>query len=340
MDWRCQENTFNNLIANENDSYYYSLRFWRGINFMKKLYAVSLLTLASGASVAGENQWLYAKGTDTRPQGSYEFKLSDTIKVGKNSGDYVTHDIRPEIEYGITDKLTVSAELVFFDHNYSLNNSDNDPMFSTQGGAGKRFDKFQFAGYEAALKYNILSPYKDVMGLSVGLAFEHRDAYRLDGADIDQDSLTTTFYFQKDFLDDTLIFVVNPKVELERRKSPDVLEEEISLELMAAVSYRFMPKWTVGLEYRSQSDYLSVQENGEFEEGVQRSSFDLTDFRLGDRYQSGQYIGPTLHYATQRWWATGGVLFQFQGGGGFSEDGKNFDEHEKYHAGVSFGYEF
>ena len=108
------------------------------------------------------------------------------------------------------------------------------------------------------------------MGLSVGLAFEHRDAYRLDGADIDQDSLTTTFYFQKDFLDDTLIFVVNPKVELERRKSPDVLEEEISLELMAAVSYRFMPKWTVGLEYRSQSDYLSVQENGEFEEGVQQ----------------------------------------------------------------------
>lgn len=28
---------------------------------MKKLYAVSLLTLASGASVAGENQWLYQK---------------------------------------------------------------------------------------------------------------------------------------------------------------------------------------------------------------------------------------------------------------------------------------
>lgn len=307
---------------------------------MKKSYVIGLIALWGSASIAGENQWIYAKGTDTRPEGSFEFKISDTIKVGKNSGDYVAHDIRPEIEYGITDKLTISGELVYFDHNYSLNNPDNDPMFSTQGGAGGRYNKFQFAGYEVALKYNILSPYKDFMGLSAGLAFEHRDAYRLDGADIDQDSLTTTLYFQKDFLDDTLIFVVNPKVELERRKSPDVLEEEISLELMAAVSYRFMPRWTVGLEYRSQSDYLSVQENGVFEAGVKRSSFDLTDFRLGDRYQSGQYIGPTIHYATQRWWATGGVLFQFQGGGGFSEGGKNYDEHEKYHAGLSFGYEF
>lgn len=307
---------------------------------MKKEYLVGLMALYSCASMAGENQWLYAKGTDTRPQGSFEFKLRDTIKVGKNSGDYVAHDIRSEIEYGITDSLTVSAGLMYADHNYSLNNSENDPMFSTQGGAGERFNKSQFAGYEVALKYNILSPYKDFMGLSVGLAYEHKDVYRLDGADIDQDAIVTTLYFQKDFLDDTLIFVVNPKAEFERRKSPGVLEEEISLELMAAVSYRFMPRWTVGLEYRTQSDYLSVQENGEFEDGVQRSSFDLTDFRLGDRFQSGQYIGPTMHYATQRWWATGGVLFQFQGGGGFSEGGKNYDEHEKYHAGVSFGYEF
>ena len=307
---------------------------------MNKTVILILASLWGGISSAVENQWIYAKGTDTRPQGSFEFKLSDTIKVGKNSGDYVAHDIRPEVEYGVTDKLTVSAELVYFDHNYSLNNPNNDPMFSTQGGAGGRFNKFQFAGYEVALKYNILSPYKDFMGLSLGLAYEHRDAYRLDGADIDQDSITTTLYFQKDYLDDTLVFVINPKVEFERRKSPDVLEEEISLELMAAVSYRFMPKWTVGLEYRSQSDYLSVQENGVFEVGVKRSSFDLTDFRLGDRYQSGQYIGPTIHYAEQRWWATGGVLFQFQGGGGFSEGGKNYDEHEKYHAGFLFGYEF
>mgnify|MGYP003385497290 CR=1 FL=1 len=308
------------------------------------------LSLMAGVANAGENQWLYAKGTDTRPEGSFEFKFSDIMKVGKGSGDYTSHDFRPEIEYGITDKLSISAELVFFDHNYSVNDIENEPVSDTQGGIGSRYNKTTFAGYEVALKYNILSPYKDFIGLSAGVAFEHRDNYRLDGAEIDQDSITTTLYFQKDFLDDTLIFVVNPKAEFERRKSGGVLEEEISLELMAAVSYRFMPKWTAGLEYRSQSDYLSVQERAEagtadfdehgFERGRQRSSFDLTDMRLGTRFQSGQYLGPTIHYAEKRWWATAGVLWQFQGGGGFSKGGKNFDEHEKYHAGFSVGYEF
>ncbi|PCH82981.1 MAG: hypothetical protein COB89_03900 [Piscirickettsiaceae bacterium] len=289
---------------------------------------------------AGENQWLYAKGTDTRPEGSFEFKISDTIRVGKGSGSYTFHDIRPEIEYGITDKLSISAELVYFDHDYSGIEAGNDPVHETQEDNGGSVNQSKFAGYEVGLKYNIFSPYKDFMGVSVGLAYEHRDNYRLDGAEIDQDSITTVLYLQKDFLDDTLIFVLNPKAEFERRKSPGVLEEEISLELMAAVSYRFMPRWTVGLEYRSQSDYLSVQEDGVFEEGVSRSSFDLTDMRLGDRFQSGQYLGPTIHYAEQRWWTTAGILWQFQGNGGFSKGGKNFDEHEKYHAGASFGYEF
>lgn len=304
-------------------------------------YTLGMLMLGvSTMPQAGENAWLYAKGTDTRPEGSVELKLSDRVKVGKHSGHYVAQDIRTEIEYGVTDKLTIGAGLVFFDFNYSLKNPDIEPMFSTQGGEGGRFDDFQFAGYEVALKYNILSPYQDFLGLSVGLAYEHRDKYRLDGANIDQDSITTTLFLQKDFLDDTLIFVLNPKAEFERRKSPDVLEEEISLELMAAVSYRFMPRWSVGLEFRHQSDYLSVQENGEFEEGISRSSFDLSDFRLGGQYQRGNYLGPTLHYAQQRWWATTGVLFQIDGQGGFHEDGKNYDEHEEYHAGITFGYEF
>ena len=50
------------------------------------------------------------------------------------------------------------------------------------------------------MKYNVLSPYKDVIGLSFGLAYEHRDKYRLDGGDIDQDSFVGTIFLQKDFL--------------------------------------------------------------------------------------------------------------------------------------------
>ncbi|OUR71848.1 hypothetical protein A9Q78_08510 [Methylophaga sp. 41_12_T18] len=306
--------------------------------------ATGAMLLASPISQAEENLWVYAKGTDTRPQGSVEVKLSSISRIGKGKDDdYAFHDIRPEIEYGITDKLTVGAEIMIFDHNYKMKDRGDDtlePMFDTQGGAGERFNKTQYGGFELSMKYNFLSPYKDFMGFSVGLGYENRDQYRLDGADIDQDSFTTTLFFQKNFLDDTLVFVVNPKVEFERRKSPDVLEEEISLELSAGVSYRFKPKWFVGLEFRHQSDYLSVDENGEFEEGVKPSSFDLTDFSLGDQYQRGNYIGPTIHYAEKTWWATAGVLFQYNGGGGVGYSNKNYDEHEDYHVGLTFGYEF
>ena len=309
----------------------------------KHLVAVTAgaLLLASPLTQAEENLWIYAKGTDTRPQGSVEVKLSDISRIGKaGAEEYRFHDIRPEIEYGITDKLTIGAEIMIFDHSYKITDPDNDPMYSTQGGEGGSFNDTQYGGFEVALKYNVLSPYKDFMGFSVGLGYENRDKYRLDGADIDQESFTTTLFFQKNFMDDTLVFVINPKVEFERRKSPDVLEEEISLEFAAGVSCRFKPKWFAGLEYRHQSDYLSVEENGEFEEGVKPSSFDLTDFSLGDQYQRGDYFGPTIHYAEKTWWATAGVLFQVNGGGGYKKNGKNYDEHEKYHVGLTFGYEF
>lgn len=311
---------------------------------------VALGAICSPLAMAEENLWVYAKGTDTRPQGSFEAKLSDTIRLDKNSGDYTFHDIRPEIEYGITDSLTIGVEAIIFDHNYKVDDPELNPMYETQD--GDRFNDTQFGGYEISLKYNIFSPYKDFMGLSLGLGYERRDKYRLDGADIDQDSFVGTIFLQKDFLDDTLVTVLNIKTEFERRKSPGVLEEEIALDIAAGISYRIAPKWFVGLEFRHQSDYLNPQEKEEagqpgydekgFNESLDCSSFDLGDFSIGSRHQYGNYFGPTVHYAEKNWWATAGVLWQISGGGSefsYSENGRNWDEHEKMHIGLSLGYE-
>jgi hypothetical protein len=312
---------------------------------LKKTFFTTLLltTLSiSQSAKAEENLWIYTKGTDTRPQGSWELKLSDIYRTGKNSGHYRFHDIRPEIEYGITDRLTVGAELLIFDHHYSLGEEVN-PMYETQGGENCVFEKTQLAGAEFGFKYNILSPYKDALGLSFGLAYERRGAYRLDGADIDQDAYVGTLFLQKNFLDDTLTLALNPKVELERRKSGDVLEEEIALDISAGVSYRVMPKHFVGLEFRHQSDYLNPSEAGVKEEGVQSSNWDLLDMQIGHQFQNGNYFGPTYHYAEKNWWITTGILFQFEGNGDpapVSSDNKNWDEHEKYHIGLAYGYEF
>jgi Family of unknown function (DUF6662) len=315
-------------------------------NRFARVAAGAAVVLISGNTVAGENLWVYAKGTDTRPQGSYEFKLADTIRLDKNAGShYRFHDIRPEIEYGITDRLTVAAEAIIFYHDYDVGSEDEGgpcPMCDAGDGTGE-FDDLQFAGFELSTKYNIYSPYKDAFGLSLGASYERREKYRLDGADINQDSWVGTIYLQKDFLDDTLVTVLNIKTEFERRKSPGVLEEEIAVDIAAGISYRLAPKWFGGLEFRHQSDYLNPQEDGEFDPDLDRSSFDLSDFRVGSRHQYGNYFGPTLHYAEQKWWATAGVLWQISGGGSVNADvrnGRNWDEHEKMHIGLSYGYEF
>ena len=325
----------------------------------KQLIMMSMLTaLTTQAAKSEENLWIYTKGTDTRPQGSYEVKLSDITRLDKGSGQYSFHDIRPEIEYGVTDRLTIGAELLIFDHDYSVD-AEIGPMNETQADEdGGRFDKTQFAGYELALKYNVLSPYKDAIGLSFGLGYERRLRYRLDGAKINQNSYTGTVLVQKNWLDDTLVFAFNGKTELERRKSGSVLEEEIAFDLSAGISYRVVPKHFIGFEVRSQSDYLNPQDTSKtsadssadecftdsgYTCGLQRSSFDLGDIRIGSQHQIATYVGPTYHYAEKNWWLTTGILFQVAGGGSehsYRSNGKNFDEHERVHIGLTYGYEF
>ena len=102
-----------------------------------KVAALTAMAASSFATAsADENLWVYARGVDTRPQGSWELKLQDIIKTGKEGGDYTSHEIRAGAEYGVTDKLTVGAEVILFHHDYSVTNPDLLPYFDTQGGAG------------------------------------------------------------------------------------------------------------------------------------------------------------------------------------------------------------
>ncbi len=304
---------------------------------------LTALMMASIPSQADESLWVYAKGADTMPKGAMEYKLNVISRRGKDSGDYVFNEIRPEFEYGLTDKLTLSAEVLVFDHNYSVDNEELNSMYETQGGEGGRFKSTQVGGFEVSLKYNVLSTYKDPVGLSFGFGYENRSKYRLDGSNINQDSFVFGTYLQKNFLDNTLQFVANWKIEFERRNTPDVLEEEIAFDASLGVSYRFKPKWNIGFEFRHQSDYLNPQENGVFNPELNRSSFDLSDFRIGSQHQRGNYVGPSIHYAQKEWWVTTGILWQVSGGGSpfsLSYGDRNWDEHERVHIGLNIGYEF
>ncbi|NQZ59035.1 MAG: hypothetical protein HRT88_16405, partial [Lentisphaeraceae bacterium] len=81
-------------------------------------------------------------------------------------------------------------------------------------------------------------------------------------------------------------------------------------------------------------------------------SSDATDFanqakiKVGTQHQYGLYAGPTIHYAEEGWWATAGLLFLVESGGNansndsVAHNGKAYDEHERFHLGLTMGFEF
>ncbi len=289
-----------------------------------------------------ENLWIYTKGTGVREKGTFEFKVEDIARLGKNSGDYEFHDIRPELEYGITDRWTVGGELMFFHHDY--NNVEWAPMVDTQGGPGGSFKDTQIGGFELTTKYEILRPQDEWIGVAVAMSYEHRYAYRLDGADISQDSLVPQLFLQKSFMDNRLQWALKAKLEFEQRKSPGVLEEEIAPDISTGLSYELKDGLWVGFEARWQSDFLSPEEDGHVE--GKPSNWDWGHWALGDQFQHGLYVGPTVHWNPEEvdWWVTGGAMFQVNGwsadGLDAANEGKNWDEHERVHIGILVGYEF
>ena len=64
---------------------------------------------------------------------------------------------------------------------------------------------------------------------------------------------------------------------------------------------------------------------------------------------SAYFVGPTIHYGGERWWATLGFLHQLPIGQAFSQENKEFaahdgyifgDEHEKYYVRLRIGFNF
>lgn len=303
------------------------------------LATISALALPTVAH-ADESLWIYTKGAETLPKGATEVKAAVISKRGKAQSNYVFNEVKLEVEHGFTDRLTGYAELVIYDHNYSTTNPDLQPLFDTQGGAGGRFNKTQIGGIDLGVKYNILSPYKDPIGLAVSVEWDHRFKYRIDGAKINQDEVDLTLHLQKNLFNDQLILAFSPKIEWEHRLSPGIIEKEMALDISAGASYRAAPNLYIGGEFRHQSDYLSPYDTvaQEYDPNLSPSKF---PFKFGSQYQNGNYLGPTVHYANKKWWATAGALWQISGGGKFAinQGGLNVDEHEKVHIGLTFGLE-
>jgi hypothetical protein len=213
---------------------------------MKKQLLFVLLAAASLASArADERFFTYVYESEVLPKGKWEFEQWLTYRKGYPDGDrnFNQHiwDFREEIEYGVTDRLSVSGYLNF----------RNDQFVARKEGF-QDTSEFSFKGVSAEFKYQLLNPNKQ----PVGLALYFEPLYNGNEQELEYKILLSKN------IGDNWILAANAVYEQEWEHEEGVTKKEATLEFTAGVAYRLTPHWSVGLEGR----YHSVYEGFGFDE--------------------------------------------------------------------------
>lgn len=299
---------------------------------------LALIPYTSPVSASeGVMGWVYL--LDLTPKGGKEIQFWDTYGRGQSRGKYNLHEPRIEFEYGITDDFQVG---LYYNWGRLVSANQNGVDGTTYGKAipedhdpALPFRGHDRRGVSAEFVYRILSPYTNPIGFGVYL--EPRwggDGFR---------ELEGKLLFQKNFLDDRLIWGANVTVSPEWIDQPgnprctpgeeDCLprrEKAMELEFTTGLLYRFQPNWFAGVEYRNHREYGAHNFGAEYRE------------------HSAHFLGPTLHYASKNWWATVNWMHQLPAATCYSQDNCDNtvghrvygDEHEKNIFRVKFGYVF
>ncbi len=282
--------------------------------FATSLFLVSLL---GSESRADENLFGWAKGAETLPKGHIDLYQFSTLRTGKveKDGSYNAYDFETEIEYGLTDQfqLGFSASQNYFSGS-ALAVDDNS---LTQTG-------YRFGGVAASGKYRFTSPFIDDFGLALiqQVGFNRHD----ETAGIIENHLylAPTLVFQKNFIDNTLITVASAGFDLGWGKKPaEEYSKEMGLETRFGLSYRFAPNWFAGLEGRIRSEY---------------PEFDITE-----NEHVAIFVGPNLHYGSEKFWATLSWAYQAYGhesGPDQQVDNRAFAEQVQNEIRLKLGFNF
>ena len=136
-------------------------------NFSNRFGGLLSCVLAGGialglpsAAHADENLFGYNAGAETLPKGSGEVYVFNTLRSGKGQGSYNAVDTEIEGEYGVTDRITLSAAASFL--TIKSNGLLIDGYLPAAIDKGPRFN-----GIEVKAKFNVLSPALDNFGLAV-----------------------------------------------------------------------------------------------------------------------------------------------------------------------------
>ena len=295
--------------------------------FSRTLMAIAIASAVTAPAVADENLLGYVRGAETLPKGAGEIYQFFTSRTDKGAGHYSALDTKTEVEYGVTDRFQVSAEL----NGMAVNTRGIliDGYIPSDNKTG-----LKFRGVELSAKYNFLSPAKDDFGLSgiVSMEFARLDPHS--GQKKREIEFATEVQAQKYFMEGQLVWIGNVGIRAAREKRsaianlpdgfewPTTPEDEITTKIGTGLSYRFAPGWSVGAELLREAEY-------ETEVGLERWTL---------------FGGPSLHWAGNKFWATVTAFRQIKGGGEKFEAQNDFDMHliekTKNEVRVKLGYNF
>lgn len=275
-----------------------------------------LAPLCATRAEADENLWGYVYGTDTLPAGQNEIYLWTTSRNQKGEGNYRAWDTSLELEHGFTDNFQASFYVNGRSHQISGGALDDDPDRKLHRG-------LEWNGVNLELKYNLLSVYKDLFGLSLYIEPAYSRIDKISGERMDGFSLESKLILQKNFFDDQLALAYNLSLEPEwnKFKASGEREKELEFEQSAGISYRFLPHWFTGIEGRYASIY--------------------PDFK--HREANAYFLGPNIHYAAERWWFTFTFLPQISGNpriSGRDSGGLHLGEYERYEYRFKIAFNF
>lgn len=268
---------------------------------IRKVFAIHLHlclflnTVILAPSFAGESPFGFIYTTDTQPKGTYEIEQWATLRRGKQQGNYDLWQHRTELEYGVTNNFQASVYL----NSYNVNARGTDAGGNTTGPyVPENID--QSRGYRSGLRYDstslefiyrLWSPYID----PIGVALYYEPAYGPQRREHEVKLL-----LQKNFLDDRLVVASNivASAEWEKKTGDHSLtpadegyyartERNSEVNYWFGVSYRYASNWSAALEFWNHREFNCH-----------------TLFKRQCAEHSAYFMGPTVHYASQRWWFT------------------------------------
>ncbi len=277
--------------------------------------AVAALMAVETELCADENLFGYTYTADVLPKGKWEVEQWATARIGKQAGDFLGTDLRTEIETGLTDRLQASLYLNY-NYFYVRNARGSSDMFDNK-------NYFGVSGTSAEFKYQVLSPFKDVIGLAFYLEPGYGTIEESSGVKHQEIELESKIILEKHWLEDSLVGTFNYtfEPEFEKGAGDTIFHTNLKMEWGTGLAYRVASHWYAGFETRTQTEF--------------------SDADLNQSQFIAVFVGPVIHYGAERWWATLTVLPQVWGWPDErGEGGLHLDDHERLEVRIKAGFNF